>query len=46
MYLNIISIIRTFWYAFLNNLDAQSDSDKNFVKKRRSTRTILILSML
>ena len=34
------------WYEFWNDLDAQSDFDKNFVKKSRSSRTILILSML
>ena len=34
------------WYDFLNNLDIQSDFDKKFVTKNRSSRTILILSML
>ena len=32
---------------FINNLDAKRDFDENFVtKKKRSSRTILILSML
>ena len=35
-----------FWYEFLNDLDGRRDFDKKFVKKRRSSRTIIILSML
>ena len=34
------------WYELLNDLDAQSDLDKHFVTKSRSSRTILILSVL
>ena len=34
------------WYGFLTDLDAQSDFDKNFVTKSRSSKTILSLSML
>ena len=34
------------WYDFLNDLDTQIDVDKKFVTKNRSSRTILILSML
>ena len=33
------------WYEFLNDLEAQSDFDIDFVTKKPS-RTILILSML
>ena len=29
-----ISLKYILWYAFLNDLDAQSDSDKNFVTKK------------
>ena len=34
------------WYEFVNDLDAQSASEKTFVTKNRSNTTILILSML
>ena len=34
MCLSKISIIYILWYEFLNDLDAQSDFDKNFVAKK------------
>ena len=34
------------WYKILNNLDAQSDFVKYCHKKSRSSRAIIILSML
>ena len=34
MYLSKISIICILWYGFLNDLDAQSDFDKNVVTKK------------
>ena len=34
MYLSKLSIVCILWYDFLNDLDAQSDFDKNFVTKK------------
>ena len=34
------------WYEFLNDLDANSDFEKEILTKNWSSRTILILSML
>ena len=34
------------WHEFLNDLDAQINFDKNYVKKNCSSRTIIILSLL
>ena len=34
------------WYESLNDLDSQNDFDKKLSQKSRSSRTVLILSML
>ena len=42
--MQIIDILLKYilWYEFANDLDVQSDFDKNFVTKKWSSETILI----